>query len=152
MRTRFFSSALMLFIVVCAMVASSVDADAARKRSRSGNSGYELLEGDIADQPVKIYLQVSRNGSITGGKYAYVSTLRKYGNKSTSYLTFKSVTDNNDGSYSIDVYNAQGQYVETWDVELMFGRSMGLVSINLLGTCTLANGNSYDICAAGMAK
>lgn len=142
----------MLFIVVCAMVASSVDADAARKRSRSGNSGYELLEGDIADQPVKIYLQVSRNGSITGGKYAYVSTLRKYGNKSTSYLTFKSVTDNNDGSYSIDVYNAQGQYVETWDVELMFGRSMGLVSINLLGTCTLANGNSYDICAAGMAK
>lgn len=142
----------MLFIVVCAMVASSVDADAARKRSRSGNSGYELLEGDIADQPVKIYLQVSRSGSITGGKYAYVSTLRKYGNKSTSYLTFKSVTNNNDGSYSIDVYNAQGQYVETWDVELMFGRSMGLVSINLLGTCTLANGNSYDICAAGMAK
>ncbi len=142
----------MLFIVVCAMVASSVDADAARKRSRSGNSGYELLEGDIADQPVKIYLQVSRSGSITGGKYVYVSTLRKYGNKSTSYLTFKSVTNNNDGSYSIDVYNAQGQYVETWDVELMFGRSMGLVSINLLGTCTLANGNSYDICAAGMAK
>ncbi len=119
------------------VAAMQAEAEAAVSSS-SNPSGYYNISTVTSGYPIVIKLNVSPDGSVSG-KYAYESTLRKYGDKPKSWFTI-SGTVGDDGVISMDITHPDYGLFEFWVAKIYGSGSNATIT----GTMTNVNtGSTY---------
>lgn len=78
----------------------------------------EKFTGKVGGKyPVVVYIDINRNGDYVSGRYAYRSTLKKYGDKPSSWLYISGYATGfsaKGATYECTVTDSNGKYVENW--------------------------------------
>jgi len=98
--------------------------------------------------PIVAYLNFTERG--VTGKYAYRSTLQKYGDKPSSWLTIRSYRVIPGGAataiYLCEVRDSKGKFIETWEIThgsmaISPGRRVAVTDVEII----LKNGKRYSL-------